>query len=126
MTEAGRLKINASHLQCWSLGFVDGHGEAQLDGELYPLECKRQVAWNDRNTGDEHILTMVHPVMMVASRRFGMRYFTKSLVQLHSFQIWGQSSVSCVDQSVVVLCHIRLHLGRTVVDIGERHMISLW
>ena len=31
---------------------------AQLDGEFYPLECKRQVAWDDRNTGDEHILTL--------------------------------------------------------------------
>ena len=50
-------------------------------------------------------------------------------VPLHSFQIWGQSSraaaVSCVDQSVVVLCHIRLRLGRTVVDIVERHMIGV-
>ena len=58
MTEAGRLKINASHLQRLSLGFVDGHGKAQLDRELYPLECKCQVAWDDRNTGDEHILTL--------------------------------------------------------------------
>ena len=50
-------------------------------------------------------------------------------VPLHSFQIWGQSSwapaVSCADQSVVVLCHIRPRLGRTVVDIEERHMIGV-
>ena len=58
MTEAGRLKINASHLQCLSLGFVDGHGEAQFGGKLYPLECKRQVAWDDRNTGVEHIIAL--------------------------------------------------------------------
>ena len=46
-----------------------------------------------------------------------------------TFLIWAQSSwappVSCANQSVVVLCHIRLRLGRTVVDIVECHMIGV-
>ena len=49
-----------------------------------------------------------------------LRHAYKSLADslALTFQVWGQYSwtlaVSCVDEYVVVLCHIRLRLGRTI------------